>query len=101
MQLHNFVPNLFIGPAIVGDSNYVTSVQEYRCNRCGETVSLPDCGHATCRHLLSHGCKGKMEKVAWKSPMKSKAVYEDKKEYPAKRKGNEAKKRVKQKGVRS
>lgn len=95
MQLHNFVPNSFVGPAIIDGLNYVTSIQEYRCNRCGETVSLPDCGKRACQHLLSFGCKGKMDKVAWKSPMKSKAIYEDKKEYPAKRKGNEAKKRSK------
>ena len=92
-MLHNYVPNMFIGAAILEGLSHITSVQEYRCNRCGEIVSLPDCGKKTCRTLLSLGCKGTITKIPWKSPMKSKAVYEDKKEYPAKRKGNEAKKR--------
>jgi len=93
MHMHNYLPHLFVGAGFPEGMNFVTSLQEYRCNKCGETITLPDCGHASCRHLMSHGCKGSMEKIAWKAPIKSKAVYEDTTCYPAKRKGNVAKKR--------
>lgn len=95
MQLHNFVPNLFLGAVLLDGLISVTSAQEFRCNKCGETVSLPDCGKTTCLHLLRHGCSGKMEKGVWKSPIKSKAIYEEKIDYPAKKNGNVAKKRTK------
>lgn len=113
MELHNWMPNLHLGAGIMDfpldvrlavpielreKLSHVTDIQEYRCIRCGETISLPTCPRTSCRHLLSFGCKGKMERIPWKSPMKSRSVEEsdiNTRDYPAKRKGNLAKKRSK------
>ena len=35
---------------------------------------------------MSLGCQGSIEKIPWKSPIKPKATYEEKKDYPAKKK---------------
>lgn len=98
---HEWSQDQYLGAGLLDGLSYITSIQRYRCIRCGETLSLPLCNKKMCQHLMSLGCKGSMTKIPWKSPMKVKSIDDSeisKKDYPAKRKGNEARKRVK--GVR-
>ena len=64
---------------------YVTSIQGYKCTRCGEKISLPDCPKKTCRVLMSLGCSGEIrrEKAPWKAPIKDRTPT--KVDYPAKK----------------
>lgn len=98
MLMHNWTQDEFLGPVRLDGLPWVTNVQRHVCRTCGETVSLPDCKHKTCLILMSFGCSGEKPKAAWKHPIKdNRPTREDveSKDYPAKRQGNEAKRRKK------
>lgn len=74
----------------VEGSPFLTPVQTYKCERCNDVISLPDCYHAngrknnTCVTLMSLGCEGGAVRPPL-PPRKEKPPYEDKKDYPAKK----------------
>jgi len=91
VKLHEWTPNLWIGAAVLEGLTYVTDVQEFRCRRCGETISLPECSKKTCRTLMALGCSGEMPpKPEWKHPIREKPDPNTR-DYPAKRGGQNGK----------
>ena len=89
MLLHVWRQDLFIGAGKPDGLQKVTSIQRYKCENCDETIAIPDCYTAhgkplrMCLNLMSLGCTSSKSKVAWKHPIKEKAPFEDRKDYPA------------------
>jgi hypothetical protein len=90
MSEHFFRQSGYTIAGYVEGSTFLSPIQEYKCERCGEYISLPDCydekgkQRKTCLILMSLGCKGGA--VRPPLPPRKEKVYEDKKDYPAKKK---------------
>ena len=96
MDTHSWTQDVHLGSALLDGMPYVTQVQQHVCRKCGETLALPDCKKQVCLALMSFGCEGEKPKAKWKAPMPEKSKEDiEKRDYPAKRNGHEAKKRRK------
>jgi hypothetical protein len=90
LQEHFFRQSGFTVAGYVDGNPFLSPVQEYRCEKCNEIISLPDCYHANgkkknfCLTLMSLGCQGGAVKAPL--PPRKEKVWEEKRDYPAKKK---------------
>lgn len=86
LNQHFWRQHAFTVAGYAGESKYLSPIQTYKCERCGEIISLPDCQKQTCKVLMSLGCTNVLTKVKWVAPIRQKATPEERRDYPAKKK---------------